>query len=54
MIKAIAAATRVIDGTDGDYRLMTERFGSRMDEAGKDVYWDLFRMGNQKLFGGWQ
>lgn len=45
--KAIAAATRVIDGTDGDYRLMTERFGSRMDEAGKDVYWDLFRMGNQ-------
>ena len=24
--KAIAAAKRVIDGTDGDYHLMTERF----------------------------
>ena len=45
--KAVEAATRVIDGTDGDYRLMTERFGSRMDEEGKNVYWDLFRMGNQ-------
>ncbi len=47
--KAIAAASRVIDGTDGDYRLMTERFGARMNETdhNKDVYWDLFRMRNQ-------
>lgn len=47
--KAISAATRVIDGTDGDYRLMKHRFGSRKNETdhGKDVYWDLFRMGNQ-------
>lgn len=45
--KAIEAATRVIDGTDGDFRLMTERFGSRASEEGKDVYWDLFRIGNQ-------
>lgn len=42
--KAIEAATRVIDGTDGDYRLMTERFGWRKDVAGKDVFWDLFQM----------
>ena len=45
--KAIAAATRVIDGTDGNYALMKNRFGSRASEEGKDVYWDLFRMGNQ-------
>lgn len=44
---AIAAATRVIDGTDGDYELMKGRFGTRKDEAGKNIYWDLFRMGNQ-------
>ncbi len=45
--KAIEASTRVLDGTDGNYKLMTERYGTRMDEEGKDVYWDLFRMGNQ-------
>ena len=50
---AIAAATRVIDKTDGDYQLMTTRFGNRADQA-KDrygnslaapqgAYWDLFR-----------
>lgn len=44
--QAIAAASRVIDGTDGDYHLMTERFGKRAGEAGKNVYWDLFRAGN--------
>lgn len=50
--KAIAAARRVIDGTDGDYRLMTERFGTRASEATDrygnphSSYWDLFRMGN--------
>lgn len=45
--KAIQAATRVLDGTDGDYGLMTKRFGSRAGEVDKNVYWDLFRMGNQ-------
>lgn len=49
---AIAAATRVIDGTDGDYQLMTERFGLRADEPGKTVYWDLFRMGNHNYQTG--
>lgn len=42
--KAIAAASKVIDNPD--FKLMTERFGSRKNEAG-DVYWDLFRKGNQ-------
>ena len=50
--KAIDAATRVIDGSDGDYELMNSRFGSRMNEAGKDAYWDLFRMGNQNYHDG--
>lgn len=47
------AATRVINGTDGDYHLMVTRFGNRKDQA-KDrygnslaapqgAYWDLFR-----------
>lgn len=44
--EAISAATRVIDGSDGDYALMKNRFGKRASEAGKDVYWDLFRAGN--------
>src|SRR3546814_14033069 len=42
--KAIAAATRVID--DGQYQLMTTRFGTHADKPG-DVFWDLFRLGNQ-------
>lgn len=42
--KAIEYASDVIDG--GIYSLMTERFGSRADEPGKDVYWDLFRLNN--------
>jgi len=41
---AIAAASKVIDS--GDYALMTDRFGARVDEDG-DVFWDLFREGNQ-------
>lgn len=41
---AIAAATRVID--DGQYHLMTQRFGSYKDKPG-DVFWDMFRLGNQ-------
>lgn len=46
---AVQAATRVIDGTDGDYHIMKTRFGSRKNEAtdryGNEVnpYWDLFR-----------
>jgi len=42
--QAIQYASDVIDG--GTYSLMTERFGTRMDEPGKDVFWDLFRLGN--------
>ncbi|WP_169720772.1 RagB/SusD family nutrient uptake outer membrane protein [Arenibacter certesii] len=49
---AIAASTRVIDGSDGDYELMTGRFGSRANESGKNIYWDLFRMGNQNYDTG--
>lgn len=44
---AIAAATRVIDQTDGSYSLVKERFGKRASETNKDYYWDLFVMGNQ-------
>ncbi|MBU2996679.1 RagB/SusD family nutrient uptake outer membrane protein [Cellulophaga baltica] len=42
--KSIEYATDLIDG--GVYSLMTDRFGSRIEEEGKDVYWDLFRKGN--------
>jgi hypothetical protein len=47
--EAVEAATRVIDKTDGDYQIMTTRFGSRKDEKkdryGNELnpYWDLFR-----------
>ncbi|WP_300597328.1 RagB/SusD family nutrient uptake outer membrane protein [Niabella sp.] len=44
--EAVNAATNVISGADGDYQLMKNRFGKRAGEAGKDVYWDLFRAGN--------
>ena len=44
---AIAAATRVIDGTDGAYALVKARFGARSTEADKNFYYDLFVMGNQ-------
>ncbi|WEK35504.1 MAG: RagB/SusD family nutrient uptake outer membrane protein [Candidatus Pseudobacter hemicellulosilyticus] len=44
--EAINAASRVIDGSDGKYSLMTDRFGKRAAESGKNVYWDLFRAGN--------
>lgn len=47
--KAVDVASEVID--DGSYTLMTERFGSRADEPG-DVYWDLFRLGNQNRSAG--
>jgi len=42
--QAIKYASDVING--GTYALMTERFGARKDEPGKDVYWDLFRINN--------
>ena len=58
--KAITAATTVID--DPNTSLMTERFGSmanqdpsdrylNFSQAG-DVYWDLFRVGNQNRSSG--
>ena len=47
------AASRVINGQDGDYHLMTTRFGNRADQATdrygnslaapQGAYWDLFR-----------
>lgn len=63
---AIAAATKVINGTDGvgTFHLMTERFGTYKDwtfegysyQGAKkpwgDVYWDLFRLGNQNRVDG--
>lgn len=42
--KAIEKASAVIDNSS--YALMKTRFGSRQNEEG-DVYWDLFRRGNQ-------
>jgi hypothetical protein len=42
--KAVEAASRVINGADGDYQLMKNRFGWRKDVAGKNVYWDMFQM----------
>lgn len=47
--KAVTAASEVIDG--GNYTLMTSRFGTRANEDG-DVYWDLFRLGNQNRSTG--
>ncbi|WP_205601996.1 RagB/SusD family nutrient uptake outer membrane protein [Cyclobacterium jeungdonense] len=41
---AIQAASAVID--DGQYELMRDRFGTYSGEPG-DVFWDLFRYGNQ-------
>ena len=47
------AASRVINGQDGDYHIMTTRFGNRADQAvdrygnslaaPQGAYWDLFR-----------
>lgn len=42
--KAVDAASMVLDGKVGDYRLMTERHGWRKDIQGKDAFWDLFQM----------
>ncbi len=44
--EAVKTATSVIN--DFGYKLMTERFGNQFDVFGSgDVYWDLFRYGNQ-------
>ena len=50
---AVDAATRVINKTDGNYQLMTTRFGNRKEQAfdrygnslaaPQGAYWDLFR-----------
>ncbi len=48
--QAIFYASEVIDG--GIYALMQNRFGSRADETGKNVYWDLFRLNNQNYTDG--
>ncbi len=48
--QAIKYASDVIDG--GVFSLMTERFGARMDEANKDVWWDLFRKDNVNYSDG--
>lgn len=63
---AIASATKVINGSDGlaNYNLMTERFGTYKDwefegydyqgpkEPWGDVFWDMFRLGNQNREDG--
>jgi hypothetical protein len=53
--EALEATNRVIDKTDGDYNIMTTRFGNRKNEkvdrygnslaAPAGAYWDLFREG---------
>lgn len=47
---AVNAASVVIDDPNTD--LMTNRFGSRSTETPGDVYWDLFRTGNQNRASG--
>ncbi len=47
--KAIEAANRILN--DPQYDLMYERFGSMTDKPG-DVYWDLYRLGNQDRSSG--
>ncbi len=48
--KAIAAATEVIEKSN--LKLMIERFGSLRTQAGGDVFYDLFRVGNQNRKAG--
>lgn len=47
---AVNASTAVISSPG--LALMTNRFGSRKAETPGDVYWDLFRKGNQNRKGG--
>lgn len=59
--KAEQAASRVIDKTDGNYQLMTTRFGNRADQAvdrygnslaaPQGAYWDLFRSSGKTKVG---
>jgi starch-binding outer membrane protein, SusD/RagB family len=49
---ALDAATKVISGDCGPVALMTSRFGSRKAETPGDVYWDLYRSGNQNRTSG--
>ena len=48
--RAIEAASTVIDGQVGDYRIMTERFGDLSREG--DVFSDLFYHNQQNLSSG--
>ncbi|WP_247235336.1 RagB/SusD family nutrient uptake outer membrane protein [Telluribacter sp. SYSU D00476] len=48
--KSIAAATKVIDGSAGEYRLMTQRFGNTNRPG--DVFSDLFWTGQQNRASG--
>jgi hypothetical protein len=50
--EAVQAASAVINNSD--MGLMTERFGTRMNDPNfdGDVYWDLFRRGNQNRSTG--
>ncbi|AWW28677.1 RagB/SusD family nutrient uptake outer membrane protein [Echinicola strongylocentroti] len=53
--QSIKYSSEVIDG--GIYSLMKSRFGARMGEensvtGGADVWWDLFRVGNQNYTDG--
>lgn len=47
---AVDAATKVIDNPA--LALMQNRFGTRATETPGDVYWDLYRQGNQNREGG--
>lgn len=47
---AVDAASKVIDNPA--MALMQNRFGSRTNVENKDVYWDLFRRGNQNRSSG--
>lgn len=48
--QVIKYASDFIDG--GVYSLITNRFGSKFDETGENVYWDLFRLNNQNYADG--
>lgn len=48
--EAIAATSAIIDNPNT--ALMQERFGSRSTEEPGDVFWDLFRRGNQNRTSG--
>jgi hypothetical protein len=48
--KAVTAASAVI--SDPNMALMTNRFGRKKDVTPGDVYWDLFRRGNQNRGSG--